>query len=104
MYQGFCIAAKFANHLAKKLRGTDDQAAAYRVKSEIAGAMLLAGMASVNGVRANGTLAVDLSGNPSYRLHVPFGRLSRAAQGVAREQLTTRKVRVVAPLHECLKP
>lgn len=92
-----CRLANLANTAARELTGSG-RAWAYRMKCEALSALILTGSASVNGVRPNGTLGLDICADPPFRLHVPLRQLGAQAQSAVKEQLASAPA--VAPLGE----
>jgi hypothetical protein len=68
--------AQLSNRLAKMLTGPA-RALAYRIKAEACSSLILAGVATVNGVWPGGILALDLFGS---RLHVRRSHLTWEAR------------------------
>jgi hypothetical protein len=97
-----CQVAHMANSLAKELTGRD-RALAYRIKAAACSALIVAGAANLNGVRANSILGLDiLIDIQRSALHIPLTELEPEARALVRVQ--AKSTRTVAPLIECLRP
>jgi hypothetical protein len=72
-----CIAF-LANRLAKQLAGRD-RALAYEIKSQALSALVVSGVATVNGHRPDNTLGLDFF---NTRLHCPYSSLTHQAQSL----------------------
>src|SRR5713226_7314667 len=70
--------AFLANRLAKQLSGRD-RALAYQIKSQALSALVVSGVATVNGRHPDNTLGIDFF---SSRLHCPYSRLTPQAQSM----------------------
>jgi hypothetical protein len=90
--------AFLANRLAKNLSGPD-RAIAYRIKSEALSALVVNGIATVNGYRPNNTLGLDFFDS---RLHCPLSSLTAHAQSVIRQQAGSFSR--TAPMADLLSP
>lgn len=97
-HQTLSHVAHMANRLAKQLSGPD-QALAYQIKAAACSALIIDGSASVNGVRANDILALDILSNPPSRLHIPLMKLQAEARARVRSLIDSAPA--VAPLSEC---
>ena len=95
-----CDLAKLSNTAAKELDGAG-RAFAYRMKSEILSTLIVEGSASVNGVKPNGTVGLDIQADPPFRLHVPLTQLHPRARAEARRQMSS--VPAMASIGEILK-
>jgi hypothetical protein len=92
-----CQVAFVANRLAKQLSGRN-RALAYEIKSSIVSLLIVAGVASANGIRPDATvgLDIDVGDRPRTRLHVPLSELQPAARAIIEEQI--EDVPTVSPL------
>jgi hypothetical protein len=71
---------------------------AFRTKAAAVSELVVRGWATANGIRANGTVGINIGGKP--RLHVPLHLLEPEARASIREDI--RSIRVTAPLSECV--
>jgi hypothetical protein len=99
-FVSLCEVAQMSSWLAKRLAGSE-RVQAYRIKSRAISSLILAGFARVNGVRANGTVALEFPTDPPTRLHTPLTHLCLAARARIVEGAATAPV--VAPLSELAK-
>jgi hypothetical protein len=70
--------AFLANRLAKQLSGRE-RALAYQIKSEALSALVMNGVATVNGFHPDNTLGLDFFNS---RLHCPYSSLTPQAQSM----------------------
>jgi hypothetical protein len=68
-----------ASWLAKRLAGAE-RADAYRIKSHAISSLIIGGWARVNGLRVNGTVALEFQTDPLTRLHIPLRHLAPEAR------------------------
>ncbi len=94
-----CRVATLSNLLAKQLSGRE-RTLAYQIKAEALSGLILRGDAWVNGVRPGGIIALSVSGDPPFRVHIRESHLTPAARQEAAQQ--ARIVPTVAPLAESL--
>lgn len=90
--------AFLANRLAKQLSGRE-RALAYQIKAQALSALVVGGVATVNGRHTDNTLGIDVFNS---RLHCPYSSLTSQAQSLVDRR--TRSLRQTTPMVDLLSP
>jgi hypothetical protein len=81
-----CGTLRRSHYLSKQLRGRlqDEE---YQNRADLVSVLIISGYARANGVRANGTVGLDISAERPYQTHQPFWRLHPQARACLQPQL-----------------